>query len=265
MYLPSMLAKIDVTDPVLFFVLAFCATLTTAISKAGFGGAVAVGIPILLLVTTPRIALGITLPVLLTIDVCVVYSLRNKINGKLLLIMTIFGLAGHGAGWALFDYISNTNLTIFIGAMSIVTAALFFKRQITSDRTASTAKHTLLYIWGRGSFWCSLAGISSFISVTGGIPLQIFLLPYKLPREFYIGTAAAFFFLLNLSKIPLYWSLDILTYEVTAVAVWFLPGIPIGLLLGKKINNLLSDKQFYYALHIILGLTGFKLLLDAFV
>ena len=76
----SLTASLDVTNPALFLALAFCAALTTAISKAGFGGAVAIGIPILLLVTTPRIALGVTLPILLVIDVWVLFTLRDKIN-----------------------------------------------------------------------------------------------------------------------------------------------------------------------------------------
>ena len=50
----------------------------------------------------------------------------------------------------------------------------------------------------------------------------------------------------------------------SAVAVLLLPAIPLGVLLGKKINQLLSDKQFYFALHVILGITGIKLLIDVF-
>ena len=194
------LASLDVTNPALFLALAFCAALTTAISKAGFGGAVAIGIPILLLVTTPRIALGVTLPILLVIDVWVLYAMRDKINRQLLVIMTIFGMAGHGIGWAFFDYISNDMLTAFIGGMSVFTTILFFKRQFSPAPQSATASYPASHMWRRGAFWCSLSGISSFISVTGGIPLQIFLLPYQLPRAFYVGTAAAFFFLFKSIK-----------------------------------------------------------------
>ena len=260
----SLTASLDVTNPALFLALAFCAALTTAISKAGFGGAVAIGIPILLLVTTPRIALGVTLPILLVIDVWVLFTLRDKINRQLLLIMTIFGMAGHGIGWFFFDYISNDMLTAFIGGMSVFTTISFFKRQFGPALQSATANYPLSHMWRRGAFWCSLSGISSFISVTGGIPLQIFLLPYKLPRSFYVGTAAAFFFLLNLSKLPLYWDLGILNMDVVMVAALLLPAIPLGVLLGKKINQLLTDRQFYFALHVILGITGAKLLIDVF-
>ncbi|MGB1867461.1 MAG: TSUP family transporter, partial [Candidatus Puniceispirillaceae bacterium] len=135
------LASLDVTNPALFLALAFCAALTTAISKAGFGGAVAIGIPILLLVTTPRIALGVTLPILLVIDVWVLCAMRDKINRQLLVIMTVFGMAGHAIGWAFFDYISNDVLTAFIGGMSVFTTILFFKRHFTPASQSATAQY----------------------------------------------------------------------------------------------------------------------------
>ena len=260
----SVLSSIDVVNPLLFFCLAFCAVLTTAVSKAGFGGAVAIGIPILLLVTTPRIALGITLPILLVIDVWVLLSFRNKINSKLFFIMTIFGMIGHFIGWAFFEHISNNMLTAFIGSMSVLTALLFFTRKSNHSLKPLSQHHEKSKMWQRGAFWCSLSGISSFISVSGGIPLQIYLLPYKLKREFYVGTAAAFFFLLNLSKIPLYWDLGVLNLNVILVSLFLFPAIPLGVFLGKKINYLLTDKQFYFLLHVILGITGVKLLLGVF-
>ena len=188
----SLTASLDVTNPALFLALAFCAALTTAISKAGFGGAVAIGIPILLLVTTPRIALGVTLPILLVIDVWVLYALRDKINRQLLLIMTIFGMAGHGVGWVFFDYISNDMLTAFIGGMSVFTTILFFKRQFGPAPQSAAASYPASHMWRRGAFWCSLSGISSFISVTGGIPLQIFLLPYNYRAPFTLARRRRF-------------------------------------------------------------------------
>ena len=89
------------------------------------------GIPILLLVTTPRIALGVTLPILLVIDVWVLYAMRDKINRNLLVIMTIFGMAGHGIGWVFFDYISNDMLTAFIGGCRYL-PPFYFKTPIWS-------------------------------------------------------------------------------------------------------------------------------------
>ena len=48
------------------------------------------------------------------------------------------------------------------------------------------------------------------------------------------------------------------------VSAVLLPAIPLGVWVGKKINFLLTDKQFYFALHVVLGVTGVKLLFDVF-
>jgi uncharacterized membrane protein YfcA len=259
------LALMNITNPILFYVLALSAALTTAASKAGFGGAVAIGIPILLLVTTPRIALGITLPILLLIDVWIVFFSKNKIDLLLLLVMSVFGLFGHAVGWYFFDYISNDALIFFISGMSILTAFLFFKRQLRPERLSSNKKetdekHNLTRLWLRGGVWCTLSGVASFVSVSGGIPLQIFLLAFRLKRSVYLGSAGAFFFLLNLSKVPLYWDLDILSKETFLISITLLPAIPFGVLLGRLIGGLLTDQQFYIFMHVILGLVGFQLL-----
>mgnify|MGYP006245414515 FL=1 len=48
------------------------------------------------------------------------------------------------------------------------------------------------------------------------------------------------------------------------VSAGLLPAIPLGVWLGRKINHLLTDKQFYFAMHVVLGVTGVKLLFDVF-
>ena len=263
--LSEALALFDITSPFIFYALALSAVLTTAVSKAGFGGAVAIGIPMLLLVTTPRIALGITLPILLIIDIWVVFFSKNKIDFILLMIMSTFGFLGHAIGWYFFDYISNDALICFISGLSLLTVFLFFKRHLMPkkkrpDNNANVESYNLAKVWSRGGFWCTVSGIASFISVSGGIPLQIFLLPLRLKRAVYIGSAGAFFFLLNLSKIPLYWDLDILSKETFLISITLLPAIPFGVLLGRLIGKLLTDQQFYIFMHVILGLVGFQLL-----
>lgn len=258
--------SLGITDPLLFYVVGLTAVLITALSKAGFGGAVSIGIPILLLVTTPRVALGITLPILLFVDVWVVSNSFRKVSLKHLIIMLIFGLLGHGIGWYYFDYISNDMLTGFIACLSLLAVFLFFRKRWSKtglsgkDQTLTTRSLLL-----RGSFWCTLSGISSFISISGGIPLQMFLLAAKIERQVYIASASAFFFMLNLSKIPMYADLDILSSDIFLVSLSLVPGIPFGVLLARWTNNFLSNEQFFFVMHVILGIVGCQLLYQAIV
>ena len=182
--------------------------------------------------------------------------------------MLIFGLLGHGLGWYFFDYISNAALVTFIGSMSVLTAFLYFKKRFLPVKIDLVAMPPLqnrpIALWSWGGFWCTLSGIASFISVSGGIPLQIFLLSCKVPRTVFIGSAGAFFFILNLTKVPLYWELDILSKSSLIISLLLLPAIPIGVILGRKISDLMTDQQFYLLLHFALGVVGLQLLVSVY-
>ena len=264
MNLSEIFFNLGIQNPTLFYAVGFVAVLVTALSKAGFGGAIAIGVPILLMVTSPRVALGVTLPILLTIDLWVVRSSYKKVNSQLLCIMLFFGLIGHGVGWYYFDYISSDLLTAFIGSMSLLTVFLYFKRRWLPEKILKPIKERIFSLWLRGSFWCTIAGVSSFVSTSGGVPLQVFLLRCKIERSVYIGSAAAFFFAVNLTKIPLYADLKIVSYDSFLISVMLLPAIPFGIILARWINKFLSDKKFYLWMHIILGVVGLQLLYQVF-
>ena len=265
MNLSEIFFDLGIQNPTLFYAVGFIAVLVTALSKAGFGGAIAIGIPILLLVTTPRVALGVTLPILLTIDLWVVRSSYKKVNSQLLFIMLLFGLIGHGVGWFYFDHISGDLLTAFIGFMSLLTVFLYFKKRWLPEKIITPKKESVFSVWLRGSLWCSIAGVSSFVSTSGGVPLQVFLLRCKIDRSVYIGSAAAFFLALNLTKIPLYADLNILSYESFIISMMLVPAIPFGIILAGWVNRFLSDEKFYLWMHIILGVVGLQLLYRVFV
>ena len=87
----------------------------------------------------------------------------------------------------------------------------------------------------------------------------------KIERSVYIGSAAAFFLALNLTKIPLYADLNILSYESFLISMMLVPAIPFGIILARWVNRFLSDEKFYLWMHIILGVVGLQLLYRVFV
>ena len=66
------------------------------------------------------------------------------------------------------------------------------------------------------------AGITSFISHTGGPPAQVYLLPQRLPPNIYSGTTVMFFAVINYSKlVPYYFlgQLSVANLEVGAIVL----------------------------------------------
>jgi len=255
------------TSPEYFWFLAVLAVLAVSISKAGFGGAMgSLSVPILIFILPPKQALGVLLPLFLVTDVWVVYIWRNMLEKRILLVMCTFGIIGQIVGWLLFDYLNDQILTGLIGSIALITAFNYAWRRIRPMNKTSVeiAISVSKRIFQRGAMWCGLSGISSFVSLSGGIPAQIFLLPHGLARQSFVGTLCVYFFVINIVKIPFYIEIGIFSEATFTISLWLLLVIPIGVFIGKTLNTLLSDKIFYDISHLCLLAMGTNLLLSIF-
>jgi len=255
------------TSPEYFWFLAVLAVLAVSISKAGFGGAMgSFSVPILIFVLPPKLALGVLLPLFLVTDVWVVYIWRNMLDKRIVTIMCAFGVIGQIVGWLIFDYLNDQILTGLIGLIAIITAFNYAWQRIKPLKQSSLEIATAVSrrIFQRGAIWCGLSGISSFVSLSGGIPAQVFLLPHALARQSFVGTLCVYFFVINIVKIPFYAEIGIFSEETLVVSLWLLLVIPIGVFIGKWLNTHISDQIFYDISHIGLVAMGAKLLLGIF-
>ena len=250
------------TSPEYFWLLA---VLAVSISKAGFGGTLgSFSVPILLFALPPKLAIGVLLPLFLVTDVWAVYIWRKMLDKRILLIMCLFGLIGEVLGWLLFDYLNDQMLTGMIGAISIITALNYTWRGIRPGERTSAEIATLVSrrIFQRGAIWCGLSGISSFVSLSGGIPAQIFLLPHALVHQAFVGTLSVYFFVINIAKVPFYAEIGIFSEATLTVSLWLLIVIPFGVFIGKWLNSHINDQIFYDISHLGLLAMGTKLVLS---
>ncbi len=255
--------EILASSPLFFWMMAGLAVLAVTISKSGFGGALgSLSLPLLLFVLPPKIALGVLLPLFLITDVWVVYIWRRMLDRRILMIMCGFGLLGQLLGWILFDYLSDRLLTSLIGLIAIITAMNYGWRRIRPGKRTSAEIAALVAqrIWQRGFVWCGLSGVSSFVSLSGGIPAQVFLLPHGLVRQAFVGTLSVYFFVINIAKIPFYMEIGIFTEETIQISLWLALVIPVGVLIGRWLNQNMSDRIFYDISHLVLLGMGGRLL-----
>ena len=106
--------------------------------------------------------------------------------------------------------------------------------------------------------WTS--GVSSFVSLSGGMPVQVFLLSHGLARQAFVGTLSVYFFVINIAKIPFYMEIGIFTEETIQVSLWLALVIPVGVLIGRWLNQNMSDRIFYDISHLVLLGMGCRLL-----
>mgnify|MGYP001215213745 CR=1 FL=1 len=260
--------QLDVMNasPVFFWMICFASVITVAISKSGFGGALgSLSMPIMLFVLPPKFALGVLLPIFLITDVWVVYIWRKHVHWRFVTIMCAFGLAGQMAGWLLFDFFSEEMLQAAVGTIGILTAVNYFWRLVRPrpELAEDTARRLLARLWPRAAGWCGLSGLASFVTLAGGIPAQVFLLPHRLARQVFVGTMSIYFFVINLFKLPFYGDLGLITSDTLILSASLLPCILVGVYVGKWLNEVVSDRLFYHVTYSILLVMGLKLISDA--
>src|SRR5699024_8768371 len=91
-----------------------------------------------------------------------------------------------------------------------------------------------------GMFWGTITGITSFITHSGSLPIQAYLLPQRLPKLAFAGTMAIAFAVGNLAKLPAYWELGKLGSLDWALTIALVAVGMIGTRMGRFATLILS-------------------------
>ena len=249
---------------VVFWLTCALAVFVVSITKAGFGGSVgALAAPIMLTVLPAKLALAVLLPLYLLADFWTVYLWRGYALRTLLIWMCGCAIAGQIVGWLIICYVDDNMLKLIIGAIALMTGARFYLNQFGLS-LVEVAKNQHRKIRkkfkGRAVIWCGLSGLSSFVSLTGGIPVQVFMLPMQIQRFFVVGTLAWYFLVINLAKIPFFLQLDWFSVSTLNTSIYLIPLVPAGVFVGRWLNRNISDKLFYHIAHIALIALGIRLI-----
>ena len=251
----------QINRPEILIFVTILAVILVAISKSGFGGALgSLGLPVMVFVSPPKLAIAVLLPLYLITDLFVAYTWRKFPVIKILKVMVLGGLTGQILGWLCFGYLDDNYILILIGLLALITSIRHFKnliwKNVIADKTKTYMKSSFLRAMG----WCGFSGFSSFVALTGGIPAQIYLLPMGLERQLFVGTMSFYFLIINLAKLPFFFDLGVFSPTSILLSLLVLPILPIGIFLGKFLNRTLSDKMFYHISHFALFCCGVNLI-----
>jgi uncharacterized protein len=114
-------------------------------------------------------------------------------------------------------------------------------------------------------FWGATAGVTSFISHTGGPPFQIYTLPMRMTPANYAGTTAFFFAIVNAVKLVPYFFLGVLSAGNLQLSATLIPIGLMGVALGVFLVRRISIKAFYTLAYVLMLLLGIKILWDGVV
>lgn len=217
---------------------ALCA-FSVGVAKTGVPGFGIFSVPVfVLIVGDARYSAAWVLPLLICADAfAVVYYRRHAAAGALfsLLPWVVIGMAG---GAYVLKHFSDLIIRPTVGVISLVMLLLHLWRQRRPSGEAPPAD------WKHAGFYGTSAGFATMVANAAGPVMNMYLLSRRLPREEFVATGAWFFFVVNLSKVPVYTQLGLFSKQSLLYDLSMSPFVIAGALTGRKLLALMPEKVF---------------------
>ena len=112
---------------------------------------------------------------------------------------------------------------------------------------------------------CALvSGVTSTVAHAGGPPILVYLMAKNLAKQTFVVTTAVFFTVLNAGKLLPYAAMGFFTLDSWKIALSLAVFAPLGVWLGLYVLRIIPERYFFSLATALLGISGIKLLYDAF-
>ena len=246
--------------------LGAAAALLVGVSKTGMPGAGILVVPLLAAAFGGMPSVGVMLPMLIMADCFAVgwykrHAQWDKLVG--LLPWVVVGLsAGTYALWRVGESKSHKDVMgVIIGVMVLIMLAVHLLQDRLDERLTPRSKTGVA---GTGI----AAGFTTMVSNAAGPVMQIYMAAHRLPKKEFIGTLAWYFFIINISKVPVYALLSrvnpdkpIMTAHSLLFDLLISPVIVLGAFIGKWMLPRISQKSFDSIVLILAAVSAVKLII----
>ena len=233
--------------------LLMCAMLV-GMAKVGFPGVGFMVVPILANVFGGRPSVGLLLPILIFADVFAVIWYNRHAEWKYILKLVPWALIGIIAGAFTGKMISDITFNRLLAGLIFLGIGLMVWQDLRSKKVSVPD-----YWWFSMTLGL-LGGFATMIGNAAGPVMALYLLSMRLPKNIYIGTGAWFFFIVNVSKVPLHiFSWETITLQSFMLDIMMIPAISLGAVLGIWLVKFFPEKMYRIFIILTTVLSAFLL------
>lgn len=241
------------------YAIALTAAFCIGMSKAGFSGISLISVILMADLYGAIPSTGIVLPLLIVADLAVYRSFREHGSWKPVWSLLPATIVGLGIGWGLIilmkDHPQAARPAIGGCILAMVgLQALKAWKPVFFDRLAASRSF--------GTAAGAAGGITTMLANAAGPVIQLYLLSRRLPKMELLGIGARFFLLVNIIKLPLSGSLNLITPTTLLDNLKCLPGVFIGIFAGKWLIERVSQRVFEWMVIGFALLAALRLMLS---
>lgn len=220
-----------------------CATLV-GVSKTGVPGLGILVVPLMVLVVgDARLSAAWLLPVLCIADVFAIFYWRRHAAATKLFTLAPWVLVGMAGGAIALGWNERVLRPIIGTVVMLMLIAYLYRRARPNAGVGST--HA-------GPYGIA-AGFATTVANAAGPVMNIYLLRKRLPKEEFVAMGAWFFFVVNLSKVPIYAYHGLFTLQSLTFGAMTAPAVFAGSLTGRWLVNRIPARVFEL---LVVGLTA---------
>lgn len=224
-------------------------------SKTGISSFVMPAVPIIAGIFGGKGSTGIMLPMLLLGDIFALYYYNRHAewsNIRKLLPWTLVGLVLGGIAG---EFINDKQFKALI-AISVLICLVILIYTERKGENFKVPKNAVIY-----AITGTLCGFTSMIGNAAGPIFSVYLLAKGFKKNDFMGTTAWFFFIINLTKVPLqilFW--NNIPIKTVFLAFSMVPAIALGAGIGILIIKKLNEKLFHRIIIIMTAIAAARLL-----
>lgn len=207
-------------------------------AKTGVQGVGMIAVPMLALAFGAKASTGVLLPILIVADIFAVFYYNKHANWHHLKRLIPFAFAGVILGTITGEAL---NEAMFSYSMVVI---IFLSLAIMIWRERNTKAEIPESFWFVATIGIA-GGFTTMVGNLAGPIMAIYLLSMQLPKNQFIGTAAWFFLIINLSKVPFHvYVWETITWNTVLLDIALIPAIAIGAILGINIVKKIPESGF---------------------
>jgi len=237
------------------WVLSIVSGMVIGMSKAGLTGLTRMFTPLMALSFGGKASTGILLPMLCVGDIFAVAWYRRHAEWRYLLKLLPSAVVGIGVGVAVGGGLSDDSFRLLLGGIIMVLLGMMIWQDVYKKETHYPQAWWFAVLAGLA------AGFTTMIGNAAGAITSIYLLSMRLPKNAFIGTAAWFFLVVNLLKVPpqvIFWeNISASTLMFDAIMI---PAIAVGTAIGIIAAGRIPEKAYRVFVMVMTGVAGLLLL-----